>query len=147
MQLNEFIQYFNGVKLIGDNQYMAECPCHDDKEASLAITEKDNKILLHCFAGCERKDILKATNLLEKDLFNNEQQELPRIVKQYIYTDEKGKPLHRVMRFEPKNFMQSKYENGKWINKMEGTHYVPYNLPNVKKADVVYWVEGGKGCR
>ena len=114
-----------------------------DERASLTITEEDNKILMHCHAGCDTNTILSKVGLAEKDLFNNAQQK-SQIEAEYIYRDENGKPLYKVIRFEPKNFMQAKYVNGEWIYKMAGVRYVLYNLPNVIKSDVVYFVEGEK---
>lgn len=99
---------------------------------------------MYCHAGCDTKDILAAIGLTEKDLFNNEKQQKPQLVKEYLYKDEEGKILFKVMRFVPKNFMQARYDNGKWVYKMTGVRYVPYNLPNVIKSDVVYFVEGEK---
>lgn len=99
---------------------------------------------MYCHAGCDTRNILSAIGLTEKDLFNNEKQQKPELVKEYMYKDEEGKVLYKVMRFIPKNFMQAKYDNGKWIYKMTGVRYVPYNLPNVVKSDVVYFVEGEK---
>ena len=143
MHINEIINRFQGAKLIGDNSYQCICPSHPDKKASLTITEEDNKILMHCHAGCDTNSILSKVGLVEKDLFNNVQQK-PQLVAEYIYKDEEGKPLYKVMRFEPKNFMQAKCVNGEWIYKMAGVRYVLYNLPNVIKSDVVYFVEGEK---
>jgi hypothetical protein len=38
--------------------WVAKCPCHDDRTASLSITEgEDDRLLMHCFAGCEFEDI------------------------------------------------------------------------------------------
>ena len=143
MHINEIINRFQGAKLIGDNSYQCICPSHPDKKASLTITEEDNKILMHCHAGCDTNSILSKVGLIEKDLFNNVQQK-PQIVAEYIYRDEEGSPLYKVIRFEPKNFMQAKCVNGEWIYKMAGVRYVLYNLPNVIKSDVVYFVEGEK---
>ena len=98
---------------------------------------------MYCHAGCETKNILAAVGLQEKDLFNNIQ-EKPKVIAEYIYTDENNKPLYKVMRFEPKNFIQAKYDNGNWVFKMTGVNYVLYNLPNVIKSDIVYFVEGEK---
>ena len=98
---------------------------------------------MYCHAGCDTKNILSAVGLQEKDLFNNVQ-EKPKVVAEYIYRDENNKPLYKVMRFEPKNFIQAKYDNGNWVFKMTGVNYVPYNLPNVIKSDIVYFVEGEK---
>jgi len=34
--------------------WLAKCPCHDDRTASLSITEgEDGRLLMKCFAGCE----------------------------------------------------------------------------------------------
>lgn len=99
---------------------------------------------MHCHAGCDTKSILSAIGLTEKDLFNNEEKQKPKLDKEYFYRDEKGIPLYKVMRFIPKNFMQARYVSGEWVYKMTGVRYVPYNLPNVIKSDVVYFVEGEK---
>lgn len=143
MHLNEIIGKFEGVKQIGNNSFQCLCPSHLDSKQSLTITEEDNKILMHCFAGCDNKDILSKIGLSEKDLFNNEKT-VSKVVAEYIYRDENNKPLFKVMRFEPKNFVQAKYNNGNWEFKMSNARYVPYNLPNVMKANEVYFVEGEK---
>lgn len=40
--------------------YMACCPAHEDSSPSLHITPDGDQVLLHCFAGCEFEDIVKA---------------------------------------------------------------------------------------
>ena len=54
MRLNDVLQRLKGVKGNG-GQYTALCPAHEDKNPSLAISEKEGKILLHCHAGVQRK--------------------------------------------------------------------------------------------
>jgi len=76
-------------------------------------------------------------------LFNNEQ-ERTKLVAEYIYADEENKPLYKVMRFQPKSFVQAKYDNNNWVFKMTNARYVLYNLANVIKADIIYFVEGEK---
>ncbi len=50
--------------------YMASCPAHDDQKPSLSIKEGvDGKVLLHCFAGCEKPKIVAALGLTLGDLF------------------------------------------------------------------------------
>lgn len=144
MHLNEIIKKFNNAKQINENSYMVQCSAHVDDKASLTITEKDNKILMHCHAGCSLESILSSVGLTEKDLFNNEIQEKPKIVAEYIYTNSENKPLYKVIRYCPKSFVQAKYDNGKWIYKMTNVEYVPYNLPNVVKNNEIYFVEGEK---
>ena len=73
MHLDEIIRHFDSPKPNGANSYMVCCPYHGDKHQSLSITEKDGKILMNCFAGCNPRDILWAAGLQESDLFNNDQ--------------------------------------------------------------------------
>jgi len=50
--------------------YMASCPAHEDKKASLSVSEGDDgRALLNCFAGCENTDIVAALDLAMRDLF------------------------------------------------------------------------------
>ena len=72
MHLDEIIRYFDKPKPNGANSYMVRCPCHDDKQQSLSVTEKNGKILINCFAGCSPQDILMVSGLKEKDLFNDD---------------------------------------------------------------------------
>lgn len=145
MHIEEIISRFDNVKKISENSFQVKCKAHKDDKASLTITEEDNKILMYCHAGCDTKDILNAIGLQEKDLFNNPPKDSkPKIVKEYYYTDEENKVLYKVIRYEPKNFIQAKYDNGNWIFKMTGVRYVLYNLHNVSKSDEIYFVEGEK---
>ena len=50
-----------GVQKAGGGKYTAFCPAHDDrKKRSLSLSEPNGKLLLHCHAGCEFKEILSA---------------------------------------------------------------------------------------
>jgi hypothetical protein len=51
-------------------QYAALCPAHDDKNPSLSVTAKDDRILIHCFAGCDVEEVLASVNLSLSDLFD-----------------------------------------------------------------------------
>lgn len=48
MKINEFINYFNNVKAINENEYMALCPAHNDKNPSLSIGYSKTKVK-YCF--------------------------------------------------------------------------------------------------
>ena len=144
MHIEDIIGRFQGARKIGPKSYQCLCSSHNDSKASLTVTEEDNKILLHCHAGCELDKILKSAGLTEKDLFNNPPKEKPRIVAEYIYRDEEDKPLYKVVKYEPKNFVQAKYDNGNWIWSMKDARYVLYNLSNVIKSDTIFFVEGEK---
>jgi hypothetical protein len=38
--------------------YVCSCPCHDDKHASLSLTERDGKLLFKCHAGCGQAELV-----------------------------------------------------------------------------------------
>ncbi|GAB3394333.1 AAA family ATPase [Azotobacter armeniacus] len=58
-----------GVKKHGE-RYMACCPTHDDKSPSLSLVRgNDGRVLVHCYAGCEPRNVLAAVGLELKDLF------------------------------------------------------------------------------
>ena len=42
----------------GHDHWMCKCPCHEDRSPSLSITQKGNRVLLWCFAGCRTQDVL-----------------------------------------------------------------------------------------
>jgi hypothetical protein len=49
---------------------MARCPAHEDSDPSLSIREAENKLLVHCFAGCSVEAICGAMGLKVADLFS-----------------------------------------------------------------------------
>lgn len=49
--------------------WIARCPAHEDRSPSLSICARDEKILLHCFAGCTVEAICAALGLHVSDLF------------------------------------------------------------------------------
>jgi hypothetical protein len=58
------------VKKTGPDTWMACCPAHEDRSASLSIRHADDgKILLHCFAGCSSHEVIGALGLKISDLF------------------------------------------------------------------------------
>ena len=79
MDIREFLQRLDHVS--GPNasgEYMARCPCHDDKTASLSVTvkpsSKDGKerIYFYCQAkSCTNQQIMAALGITAKDLIVN----------------------------------------------------------------------------
>jgi hypothetical protein len=69
------LNLLDGVKQTGKGRWIAKCPAHRDKRASLAIRElQDGKILVHDFAGCETSNVLAAVGLSLEDLFPERQE-------------------------------------------------------------------------
>ena len=68
--LDQILPALRGVKSRGHGRYMAHCPAHQDRVASLSVAEgADGRVLLRCFAGCEVSAVLGAIGLDLSDLF------------------------------------------------------------------------------
>ena len=69
--LSEILQRLEKVKQHGD-QYYACCPVHDDKSPSMGITEKEGKVLIHCFScGATGQEVMEAIGLPVSTLFRH----------------------------------------------------------------------------
>lgn len=68
MRLDDLLAHFPTSKKNGAG-YVACCPAHDDRRASLSISTKDEKMLVYCHAGCKTEDVLSAIGLKMADLF------------------------------------------------------------------------------
>lgn len=61
------LDLLDGVKGRG-NSFMAKCPAHNDSSPSLAIRFANDRILMHCFAGCETQHVCESIGLSLADL-------------------------------------------------------------------------------
>lgn len=72
------------------------------------------------------------------------------VVREHIYRDEQGKPVHRTIYYKTtdgrKEPRQHKYNDGKWMFEMEGVKRIPYNLSNILSESNIIYVEGEKDC-
>ena len=67
--LDLLLSRLEGVKQHGA-RYVARCPAHDDKSPSLSLSRGDDgRALVHCYVGCEARDVLAAVGLELRDLF------------------------------------------------------------------------------
>lgn len=151
MTFDEVVQRFE-AKRVG-LQWMARCPCHADRVASLALKEGDRGWLLHCHAGCTTAGILEAAGMRPQDLFyeqrqrptnGNGHQQIQQIVATYDYRDEQGALLYQVIRFASKRFLQRRAD-GAWG--IEGVRRVLYRLPELMATPLeqpVFIAEGEK---
>ena len=132
--------------------WQAKCPAHDDRNASLSISEgRDGRTLLRCHAGCDFRAILEAAGLKPSDCFATPTTTATekRIVARYPYVDAEGTLLFEVVRFEPKDFRQRRPDGqGGWTWSLKGVERVLYRLPELSKAiaagQTVFIVEGEK---
>jgi hypothetical protein len=72
MIAREITGVLNGRWNAAANRGSARCPCHDDRLPSLSLRDGDEpgRVLVHCFAGCDRRDILAA--LRDRGLLDEE---------------------------------------------------------------------------
>lgn len=69
MTIGTLLSRLQKVKKTGNGKWMCQCSAHDDKTASLVITDAgDGRILLNCFAGCDTYSILQAVGLDWQDI-------------------------------------------------------------------------------
>lgn len=78
LNIYEILDRLEDVRQSG-NSYIARCPLHDDRSPSLSIAiGDDGRILLHCFTGCEVKNICEAIGLTVGDLFPDRRKLTPK---------------------------------------------------------------------
>jgi hypothetical protein len=151
--IGEILNKLHNVKKLKDDEFTACCPAHISQQKNhqnLTVTQKDDNILIHCFAGCTPESIVSTLGFEMADLFIKPdtvpiKQEPPRIVATYDYQDEKGNPVYQVVRYLPKEFKQRhRNGNGEWNWSMEGVQRYLYHLPEVIQSPKVYLVEGEK---
>lgn len=118
--INDVLALLGKVKKIGDKEYEARCPAHDDTIPSLHIRQNENKILLNCKAGCATEDIVRALGLTMADLFLDKEQHLKgEPIATFTYQNPDGSVRFIIKRFP--------------------------NLPNGKKVFEAYMPDGTKG--
>ena len=70
MSVDTLLSHLDGVRQTGAGRWLAKCPAHDDRNASLAIREtNDGRVLVNDFAGCETEHVLAAVGLTFEALF------------------------------------------------------------------------------
>ncbi len=174
MSIEEILSHFEGVERKSDNDWMARCPAHGDKNPSLSITRNaDGKVLLHCFTGCTFEEICAAAGLKPSDLMPERPKvaraprrkgDIGKWVCDYVYHDADGSELYKIARFEKegglKTFMHlrpdaaNKYgwsygiHDKKDKSKLLIKYRCPFRLPRVvaaaKAGKTVFILEGEK---
>ena len=70
MSVENLIARLEGVKRTGHGRWLAKCPAHEDRTASLSIREMDvGRVLMHDFAGCDVESVLSAVGCTFDDIF------------------------------------------------------------------------------
>lgn len=69
MSAADLLDRLDRVRKCG-NGWIARCPAHQDKSASLSVADANGRVLIHCFAGCPPLDVVEAVGLKLQDLFD-----------------------------------------------------------------------------
>lgn len=145
-------------------EIMFKCPFHEDKTPSFSVNP--SKDVWHCHAGCGGGSVIDLIAKFEgidpktmlarngKNLIKQPQKsfDLPpatkpqngKIVATYTYQDANGNDVYQALRYENKKFSQRRKTELGWEWGMDGVVRVLYNLPQVRKAQEVWVVEGEK---
>ena len=139
--------------------WLAQCPAHEDKNASLEVWEpKDGGIGLKCYAGCTHEAICAALGIEQRDCFPHEEKNRPRtktrndarrIVATYDYFTKDRKPIIRVVRYDPKGFARMSPDGkGGWQWGHSSNAVALYRWPElaaaVEQGKAVFVCEGEK---
>ena len=152
-----------------NGQWLASCPVpghgsgNGDKNPSLSITESDGKVLFHCHAGCDQREVFDAVrerNLLpstpKREEISFTQHQQPILEKEWVYRAEDGAELFTKRRYKTSDAKGKTYSihrvdaTGKRIAGLKDTRIVPLNLPELLAAKqagkAIYLVEGEKAA-
>lgn len=70
MTAERILSRLDGVRQTGGGRWIARCPAHEDRHASLSIRELDDgRVLVHDFAGCSVQAVVEAVGLTMSALF------------------------------------------------------------------------------
>ncbi len=143
-----------------DLEWRGPCPIHGGKRDSLAVNAETGRAFCHSACGrgwdvaafeqalsdCDFPTAVRhISEIIGRDLSSNGTEPQRRIVCEYDYTDETGKLQFQVLRYSPKGFQQRRPDGqGGWVWNVKGVRLVPYRLPAVLKAEIIYVVEGEK---
>jgi P4 family phage/plasmid primase-like protien len=132
------------VKPLGPGRWSAQCPGHDDRENSLAVSvgDKSGLAVLHCHAKCDTIHVMQAGGILWSDLFPERKRDSAeaksgpkrKVVAVYPYRDAAGSVIHETVRFDPKEFRQRRPEPsqpGKFLWNLNGIEPILYRLPEL----------------
>ena len=68
MSAEILLSRLSGVRATGQGRWLAKCPAHEDRSPSLSIADREGRVLVHCFGGCETEDVLGAVGLRFSDI-------------------------------------------------------------------------------
>ena len=131
------------------SRFRARCPAHEDHRASLGATRRDDRVLLHCFAGCSTASVVHKIGLTLADLFDHlpgtARSQPMQIVARYDYYDLDGVLVAQKVRMQPKAFRWHRPNGtGGWRPGCGDDKPGLYRLPELIEEPQVFVCEGEK---
>ncbi len=77
--------------------WRARCPSHEGRSRSLSLKLVDDRLLIHCFAGCFPNEIVNAAGLTISDLFDNRPNSTPAEYRDRIRTTSAREILNSIV--------------------------------------------------
>lgn len=152
MTYDEVLTYFQ-VKKRQQDKAQCKCPAHDDRQASLTVTNGRDSVLIHCHAGCDIDNVLSAAGLEKSDLFYQEKRtgsswqayienrEKKRIEAVYNYVSSNGGYLFTKVRMQGKKMIYGTLANERFTYGLGGRTrkelcavYAPDGVQAINKA-------------
>lgn len=129
------------VRIRSANSARAQCPAHADRNPSLLVTQLENRVVVKCFRGCPKPDVLKALDLTYGDLYYRPRAaaEKPKIVAAYGYTELDGAIIAEKIRTDRKQFFWRMPDGTRGLR---GCTVGLFGLPDLIDARQVLKVEG-----
>lgn len=131
--------------------YSTLCPAHEDRKPSLSVTDKGEKVLVYCHAGCSVEAVCSAWGITTADLFADDKprplsivKKKPTVVEEYRYENENGDHAFSVKRLSDKSFRAFSPDGKAGI---EGIERVPFRLTAIIEAakdGVPIWIVEGE---
>lgn len=69
MNVHHILDRLEKVRQVKPDAWTACCPAHDDTSPSLAIADRGDRVLLHCYAGCTFDEIRAALEMETHEFF------------------------------------------------------------------------------
>lgn len=133
MSVETLLNRLTKVKRNGNGSWMACCPNHADKTASLAIKDLDDgRVIINCFAGCDTYSILNSVGLDWADLMPEKLDgQVYKPIKQLFNSSD----ALRIVRFETQIVLYAafKVSKGQPINE-EDLERLKLSMQRINKA-------------
>lgn len=164
MTFERILSHFQ-VRKRGTGKAQCICPAHADREASLTLTDGNDRALIKCHAGCSTEEVVIAAGLKMSDLFYGdgltkerwrayiENREKRKIEAVYNYASINGDYAYTKVRLEGKKMLFGILSNERFAYGLNGKNKKAFNaiygsIPSIKRAierkEPVFIPEGEK---